>query len=248
MSSELPSYGGWCGNCGCEHRLDGTAAVEAAEALKRRLDDSGCLDDDLPPEQRDERLRLQVLDGPAGGQMFGVLVAENGRRERQTLVAFSGQFEGVWNVRGWAAPIVNIDAKGQLVPHQFSTENRIKEIGANIDLAGEERLQLQNERRAVSKQLMRDIHDAYVLHNARGDERPLPEAFVGGKGMPSGTGDCCAPKLLEEAYRQQLRPVALLEFWWGGPKAIGRQHGAYYGACADKCEPILGFMLCGVQR
>ncbi len=180
--------------------------------------------------------------------MFGVLVADDATGERKVLRAFSAQLKGVWNVPGWAPPVVDIDERGQIVPHQFSTEDQIKEIGAKMNDAGAKRVQLQDQRRALSQRLMRDIHDAYVLCNAHGDQRSLHEAFVGDKGVPSGTGDCCAPKLIREAYRQQLRPIALLEFWWGGPKATGRQHSAYYGACADKCEPILGYMLCGVQQ
>ena len=40
----------------------------------------------------------------------------------------------------------------------------------------------------------------------------------------------------------------MAEFWWGNsPKGEIRRHGHYYPACRHKCEPILGFMLQGLN-
>ena len=40
----------------------------------------------------------------------------------------------------------------------------------------------------------------------------------------------------------------MAEFWWGdSPKGEIRRHGQYYPACKHKCEPILGFMLQGLN-
>lgn len=46
-------------------------------------------------------------------------------------------------------------------------------------------------------------------------------------GFPTGTGDCCAPKLLHEAARRGLRPVALAEVWFGadGGGSSGTEDG-----------------------
>ncbi|GAB5356956.1 hypothetical protein AAMO2058_000332600 [Amorphochlora amoebiformis] len=67
-------------------------------------------------------------------------------------------------------------------------------------------------------------------------------------GMPSGFGECCAPKLLNQAARLGLKPLALAEMWWGkAPPGLGRESGVFYSACQDKCEKLLGFCLCGAQ-
>jgi len=65
---------------------------------------------------------------------------------------------------------------------------------------------------------------------------------------PAGAGECAAPKLLQYAYKHQLKPIAMAEFWWGdSPKAEIRHHGYYYPACKGKCGPILGHMLQGLE-
>ncbi|MFZ1986822.1 MAG: hypothetical protein WAU91_20595, partial [Desulfatitalea sp.] len=62
-------------------------------------------------------------------------------------------------------------------------------------------------------------------------------------------GDCCAPKLLNAAAKQKLAPKSLAEIFWGRTNRSGtRQQGIFYTACPEKCQPILGFMLCGIER
>jgi tRNA pseudouridine32 synthase/23S rRNA pseudouridine746 synthase len=64
---------------------------------------------------------------------------------------------------------------------------------------------------------------------------------------PGGAGDCAAPKLLAEAYRRDLRPIALAEVWCGAaPRAGDRRAGSFYPACRGKCAPILEHMLGGL--
>ena len=69
-----------------------------------------------------------------------------------------------------------------------------------------------------------------------------------GSSIPSGAGECCAPKLLQTAYRLGLEPVSMAEFWWG-PAQPGhyREPGAFFPACHSKCRPILGHMLQGLN-
>ena len=65
---------------------------------------------------------------------------------------------------------------------------------------------------------------------------------------PGGTGDCCAPKLLQYAYQQGLKPLCMAEFWWGETtKTELRHHLNYYPACRGKCKPVLTWMLQGLD-
>ena len=65
---------------------------------------------------------------------------------------------------------------------------------------------------------------------------------------PSGTGDCCAPKLLQYAYQHNLQPVCMAEFWIGAPpKNDIRQDSNFYPACTGRCKPLLKFMLAGLE-
>ena len=89
---------------------------------------------------------------------------------------------------------------------------------------------------------VRDLVDIWQDYYARPKLRekyPLP---------PGGTGDCCAPKLLQYAYQQGLHPVCMAEFWWGATtKTELRQHLNYYPACRGKCKPVLTWMLQGLE-
>ena len=96
---------------------------------------------------------------------------------------------------------------------------------------------------------MRAIHDLYRLQNFHSQRAGLEEIFAAKKGVPTGTGDCCAPKLLQYAALHNLTPLALAEFYFGRENRSGtRQHGCFYPSCRTKCYPILGFMLCGAEQ
>jgi tRNA pseudouridine32 synthase/23S rRNA pseudouridine746 synthase len=102
-------------------------------------------------------------------------------------------------------------------------------------------------RRWYCRTLMQRLHDTYRVRSARGEARALRALYAPAE-PPSGAADCAAPKLLAEAARRGLVPLALAEFWWGAPPATGgRVRGAFYGACRDKCGPLLPFLLEGLQ-
>ena len=109
---------------------------------------------------------------------------------------------------------------------------------------------LKEERRLKSNALQREIFDHYIFLNARGESQVLSACFPDFdlRHPPSGSGDCCAPKLLQYAYKNELKPLALGEFWWGNaPDKEIRQHAYFYPSCASRCRPILGHMLQGLE-
>jgi len=106
---------------------------------------------------------------------------------------------------------------------------------------------MERLRRAISRRVMRGIHDTYRLTNRLGETTTLRALFTPGE-PPWGAGDCAAPKLIAAAVREGLTPVALAEFWWGAPPPGGaRVQGAFYPACMPKCGPILPFLLSGID-
>ncbi len=114
-------------------------------------------------------------------------------------------------------------------------EHRERELRASIA-----------ERRAISETIMNGIFDSYELESFSGKKSSLCALYDGKP--PAGAGDCAAPKLLVAARRRGLKPRAIAEFWWGPPPpGGGRRHGQYYGACRDKCGPLLPFLLDGVE-
>jgi hypothetical protein len=207
------------------------------------------LDFSLPTERVDPRCSTGSLFGESGGKMFGVLTCRDACGHPVVLRAFSGQYNGLWQVEGWVGPIFDVIAFNDLI-HQPEQEIKgmSREMAALPPGSGHHR-QLFVRRRTLSQNLMRDIHGLYQLVNVRGETRPLSAAFLGSGAPPAGTGDCCGPKLLYHAISRSLKPEAMAEFYWGrsNPSST-RQQGRFYPACAGKCQPILGFMLCGLDR
>ena len=109
---------------------------------------------------------------------------------------------------------------------------------------------LQLQRKQMSDELQRWLFAAYRMLNAKGEERDLIDIFreYTHAMPPAGAGDCCAPKLLQYAYKHRLRPVCMAELWWGeSPASEIRHHLHYYPACRSKCLPILTHMLKGLD-
>jgi len=249
MSNTEIGCSGFCRRCGKEHSLPVGPAHQACLALMAELEDEGCIDKYLYAEPGDPRFSTSYLFGAARGKMFGVMVAMAPDGGRVILRAFSGQYNGVWMVPGWAEPVFDLDAF-HLV--HDDKERKIKELGRQIDqqVAGSHRqLELVAKRKKMSQELMANIHTLYRLKNFSGQVAYLQEIFPPDMGIPTGTGDCCAPKLLQYAAVHNLVPMGMAEFYWGQENASGsRQHGKFYSSCRTKCYPILGFMLCGLQE
>lgn len=109
---------------------------------------------------------------------------------------------------------------------------------------------LKEERKLRSAALQRRLFDCFLMRNGKGDCLSLTEIFERERGElpPGGAGECAAPKLLQHAYLNGYRPLAMGEFWWGdSPAGEVRRHGRFYPACKSKCEPILNFMLEGID-
>ncbi|WP_315320148.1 RluA family pseudouridine synthase [Prevotella aurantiaca] len=129
---------------------------------------------------------------------------------------------------------------------------------------------LKNIRKRKSDQLQRWLFSQFTFLNAQGERSDLLSIFrnyyllhspksvlathfatVGEQITlfpPSGTGECCEPKLLQYAFTHGMRPVEMAMFWWGeSPKTEIRQHGQFYPACNGKCKPLLTWMLKGMN-
>ncbi len=102
----------------------------------------------------------------------------------------------------------------------------------------------KKRRRELSARLQRQMHDELSQTLSAGQPWSLASLFPAGP--PTGTGECCAPKLLYQAARSALTPIGMAEFWWGPPQGA-RQPGQFYAACAERCQPLIGPLLARVQ-
>ena len=109
---------------------------------------------------------------------------------------------------------------------------------------------LKTKRKAMSEKLQNELFRLFVVRNARGESIDVATIFERRlhRLPPGGTGECCAPKLLQYAFLHDLMPVCMAEFWVGeSPQGEVRHHGHYYPACRSKCMPLMEFMLQGLE-
>ncbi len=186
----------------------------------------------------------EISEDADKGKMFGVLVVEY-QGSLAYLAAYSGLLAGRNDWDYFVPPVYD----AQQPDGYFKTTER--EISQTSAISHQ-----------TSKQMSQDLQlwlfHQYQLLNARGEQKDLvaiwqeyysrPKLLRKYPLPPGGTGDCCAPKLLQYAYQQGLKPVCMAEFWWGATTRTElRHHLNYYPACRGKCKPILTWMLQGLD-
>ena len=239
-------YAGRCPVTG-EERALGPSDVAVAEAELLRVELNQCR------EPGDGFSTSHLLEA-AAGKMFGVMVCRDAAGSLGTLRAFSGE----WDT--WETPAGWVPSSGFLEEYaadRLETEARVAEFTQQIDelkklpTSKPIRRQIEMikiERGKWSRALTEKIHAAYRFENVLGEVLPLTQVETGGLRPPTGMGDCCAPKLLQAAIRNDLIPLSMVEFWWGSPSARHpRAEDVYYSSCREKCYPILGFLLRGIE-
>ena len=131
----------------------------------------------------------------------------------------------------------------QLKRQRDETLQPLKQL---IEAADAQMRALKQRRKELSRELQVQMHAAYTLVNFLGNSRSI-SSLMPTNSIPTGTGDCCAPKLLHCAAVNNLKPLAMAEFWWGPPSGDKIQ-GEFYGACGDRCGPLMGFLLSGLAQ
>ncbi len=127
-------------------------------------------------------------------------------------------------------------------------EKRMKEEIAVRDAemaASDARIEeLKEKRKQMSGRLQQKIFEHFSFLNAYGERKGLLDIF-GDTVPPAGTGECAAPRLLQYAYLNGYKPIAIGEFWYGYDNS--HIQGQFYPSCKGKCGPVLGWMLQGLK-
>ena len=193
------------------------------------------------PRVVEEAHRLtEILDSghfDHSGKMFGILITDRG-----PLYAFSGLLDGRATVDGFVPPIFDYS-----LPDGYF-RRRETEIAAQVARrkAG---LPVSEDPAKMSADLQDWLFSQYKVLNARGESLSIKEIFaLRGLVPPGGTGDCAGPKLLNHAYVNGMKPLAMGEFWYGdSPMKEVREQGRFYPSCMGKCGPLLSWMLQGLD-
>ena len=194
----------------------------------------------------------EIREDADKGKMFGVLVVEMSPGQLGFLAAYSGLLAGRNDWPYFVPPIFD----AQQPDGYFKTQER--EISRISRTSRSSRDSSDFSSKQLSQELQTWLFHQYRLLNARGEVKDLvdvwqeyynrPKLLRKYPLPPGGTGDCCAPKLLQYAYQQGLKPLCMAEFWWGETTKIElRHHLNYYPACRGKCKPVLTWMLQGLD-
>jgi tRNA pseudouridine32 synthase/23S rRNA pseudouridine746 synthase len=180
------------------------------------------------------------------GKMFGVLVIQKADNSYAYLGTMSGNLPGNRTSHQFITSVFD-DATDDFFINRGMTELTV--IGTKIKASNNQAEidELTEIRRQKSFALQQRLFENYQFSNLLvGVTQNVLQIFENssqGK-PPAGTGECVAPKLLQYAFNNQLKPIAIAEFWWGNTtKSLEREHKGFYPACKNKCRPILEFML-----
>jgi len=243
--------------------FDDAAGAEAlAEGLTFSINDTLhplCL---LAAEQLQQHLQQQRdwehnfglaahTGGAVIGKMFGVLVVRTKQGTLGYLAAFSGKLAGGNHHAKFVPPVFDGLVEGGFVNAGMTKLTQINAAISHLESTAEdtspEQIRLLKElRKTHSISLQNKIFEQYHFLNKAGESKSLVAIFEEAtyRKPPAGAGECAAPKLLQYAFRHEMEPLALAEFWWGlSPKSAYWEHGRFYAPCREKCAPILGHML-----
>ena len=206
----------------------------------------------------------EIREDADRGKMFGVLVVEIPKEGPTAIVdagrlgflaAYSGLLAGRNDWPYFVPPVFD----AQQPDGYFKTQEReISRISKDSRESRLSRDSSDSSSKQLSQELQTWLFHQYRLMNGRGEVKDLvdiwqeyynrPKLLRKYPLPPGGTGDCCAPKLLQYAYQQGLKPLCMAEFWWGETtKTELRHHLNYYPACRGKCKPVLTWMLQGLD-
>ena len=206
---------------------------------------------------------------PNEGKMFGVLVVEH-EGKRYYLCAFSGIYNGSYHHEGFVPPVYDLQ-NGYFHEEELRIVELTQQINATED--EEQKAELKALRKEKSNSLQMWTFHQFRLQNANKETKDLIEIFENVKSPfseeeyidykegrtllkpkpnigipPGGAGECCAPKLLQYAYLNNLKPLCMAEFWVGTSKQNDmRVEGNFYPSCQHKCFPILNYMMEGLD-
>lgn len=210
----------------------GEAALRADDAalaeIEARLHEAEARHAALVDEQREARKTLDEMHRARKARRDRERAAPGAARDLEATLVRESRFDAAEKRRLRAA---------QRLPAETSWAS-VQELRGELG-------RVRERRHARSSSLLEQLFAGYQLPNARGERRSLRAIFAPAT-PPGGAGDCAAPKLLVDAHRRGLTPLALAEFWWGAPPLTGgRRHGTFYPACRGKCGPVLAHLLEG---
>ena len=127
--------------------------------------------------------------------------------------------------------------KGEYRRQKTVWNEKVAECRNSLQVIQDQITSLKQERKRKSDALQHWLFEHFEMLNAKGEKKNLLDIFsewakrTGSKCIipPSGSGECCAPKLLQYAYLKGLKPVEIAEIcpspalWASSPQGARRK-------------------------
>lgn len=208
----------------------------------------------LNADERYQRLHQEIAQASTASQQEIAAFRQQSKDNKASRKALRNQLRSSLDEQEYAVAEAELVKQSLYDKHQLKTitdkwEEQLEGLRSELAKFEADIDALKNERRERSAALQQQLFDQYVFLNKDGKNKSLQEIFSltpFGK-PPSAAGECAIPKLLQFAFANGYKPIAMGEFWWGAaPKSEIRQHKHFYPACTGKCKPILEHMLEGI--
>ena len=210
-----------------------------------------------------EQYGRESLERKGQGLMIGSLVcwektASGGRRV--VLYAVSGNNKKLKVTGGKDCIEKLFSEKSIFVPSIVSTEKIDQALEENdlqihklteqinklsvVSKTSDDYKVLVKERTLLTDASLKKVFSLYKFTRFDGKKISLDKIINnhGGRLPPTGTGDCCAPKLLSYAFAHSLEPVSMDEVYYGRNTAH-KINGLSYVPCDERCGYILPSIL-----
>ena len=182
------------------------------------------------------------------GVMIGALVCVNSAGERVVLHAVSGISVVPELVEGPTKIIVPpIVSPKEIEQALAKNDKKIHELTDALDGRGvgePVEPHLKEQRTKLTTESLLNVFSLYTFTRFDGKKITLNEIIqeYGGRLPPTGTGDCCAPKLLSYAFEHNLTPISMDEVFYGRDTK-NKTNGTSYPPCDERCGYILPYIL-----
>lgn len=106
-------------------------------------------------------------------------------------------------------------------------------------------LQLKEERRKLTDLSLQKVFSLYDFFSFQNNQKISLNTIIrnhGNRLPPTGTGDCCAPKLLSYAFENNLEILSMDEVFYGESSG-SKINGHSYTPCDERCGYILPSIL-----
>ena len=192
-------------------------------------------------------------DRDGHGVMLGSLVCwDKATQSRVILYSVSGNYvefsltdKATASLQSNTVFVPSLVSPNQINAALSQYDAQIHELTERINqLTGKEQQELKQQRTKLTDISLNRVFDLYSFTRWDGKKITLQEIIQvhSGKLPPTGTGDCCAPKLLSYAFEHNLQPVSMDEVFYG-KNSPNKTCGMSYPPCDERCGYILPYIL-----